>query len=91
MKAKLLKKIRKRFSIVHYPEGLYIMKQFYKGPVTALIDNEDCYYTDYSFKEKQESFDELFTKLQIMIQRDYGTFRSARKKPATEVLWHKTK
>jgi len=91
MKAKLLKKIRKRFSIEHYPEGLYILKQFYKGPVTSLIDSENCYYTDYSFREKQEAFNELYTKLQNMIQSDYGTFRSARKKPVTEVLWHKTK
>jgi len=89
MKAKLLKKIRKRFSIVHYPEGLYIYQEFFKGPATALIDTENCFFTEYSFKEKQEAFDELYAKLQIMIQKNYGTFRSARKKPVAEVLWHK--
>jgi hypothetical protein len=89
MKAKLLKKIRKRFSIVHYPEGLYIYQEFFKGPATALIDTENYFFTEYSFKEKQEAFNELYAKLQIMIQRNYGTFRSARKKPVAEVLWHK--
>ena len=90
MKVKLLKKIRKRYSITHYPEGLYIDDQFFKGPVTMLEDAG--YYNAYEFSEKQVAFDTLYELMLRRIQKEFGTFRSNRRKkqqPISEVLWYK--
>jgi hypothetical protein len=46
MNIKLLKKVRKRFIITHYPKGVYIAGEFYEGPIVILYDkdNPDGYH-----------------------------------------------
>jgi hypothetical protein len=45
MKAKLLKKVRKRFSIIHTPNGLISDNKYYNYNLFRLIDKEE--YTFY--------------------------------------------
>lgn len=41
MKVKLLKKVRKRFSIVHYPKGMIWFNQHYDYNIFTLYDSND--------------------------------------------------
>lgn len=41
MKTKLLKEVRKRYSITHYPQGLRRQGDTVKGPITILKDIDD--------------------------------------------------
>jgi len=41
MKTKLLKEVRKRYSITHYPQGLRRWGDTVKGPITILKDIDD--------------------------------------------------
>jgi hypothetical protein len=47
MKTKLLKKIRKRFSITHYPKGITLFGEYYNHDIFRLSDSEDSYYDRY--------------------------------------------
>ena len=47
MKVKLLKKIRKRFSIEHFPEGVRIGDTFCNYNVFRLTDNDKPYFDKY--------------------------------------------
>lgn len=53
MKVKLLRKIRKRYDITHYPNGLYLFGSFEQGPITILNDNQDSWRITYSNKDKK--------------------------------------
>jgi len=44
MNIKLLKKVRKRFTITHYPKGVYIAGEFYEGPIVFLYDKDNPRY-----------------------------------------------
>lgn len=89
MKVKLLKKIRKRYSIVYYPNGVYLYDDFFKGPLTVLYDNENEYRTKISSLDKQKAYKELYTMLLKWIEKDYGPFKSKKKKITSETLWYK--
>jgi len=91
MKVKLLKKIRKRYSINHYPNGIYIYGKFEKGPVTILKDNEDSWRTSWSNNPKEIAYDTFYNILLKWIQKDYGTFRKNKKVIIEEKLWYKNK
>lgn len=54
MKVKLLKKVRKRFSIEHYPEGVRIGNEFCNYNVFQLTDNGGEYYNTYCELKKEE-------------------------------------
>lgn len=45
MKVKLLKKVRKRFEIIHYPKGFYSCNEFYNYNVFRLNDKNDILIT----------------------------------------------
>lgn len=89
MKVKLLKKIRKRYSIVYYPNGVYLYDDFFKGPLTVLYDNENDYRAKISSSDKQKAYKELYTMLLKWIEKDYGPFKSKKKKITSETLWYK--
>jgi hypothetical protein len=89
MKVKLLKKIRKRFSITHYPNGVYLWSDFCKGPITLLVDSENSYRFKLSRLEKVEAYKELYKHLIDWIEKDYGPFNSKRRKITSETLWYK--
>jgi hypothetical protein len=84
MKTKLLKKVRKRYSINHYP------REFEKGPVTILQDNHNQFRgwcVDGS--DKQKALDELMDELKKWILTDYKHTRKIKKeKTIVEKLWH---
>ena len=91
MKIKLLKKIRKQYSIKYYPEGVYKFGYFFKGPLMFLEDNKNEYRFKVSSLEKNEGYDELYSHLISWIQEDYGPSKSEirmRTKPS-EQLWYK--
>lgn len=89
MKVKLLKKIRKRYSITHYPNGVYLYGDFWEGPLTRLVDSENDYNWESSILEKKAAYKKLYKILLSWIQRDYGTFKSRRHKITSEQLWYK--
>ena len=48
MKVKLLRKVRKRFEILHHPKGIIFYKEYYNYNLFQLVDHGDSYYTsDY--------------------------------------------
>ena len=73
MKVKLLKKIRKRFSITHYPEGFRNGSEYYNHNLIKLTDSSRWYYmrwaqvddlkkevfSDHSFATEKECIDYL--------------------------------
>jgi hypothetical protein len=88
MKTKLLRKIRKRYSITHYPNGLYVNNRFYGGPQTILEDKKDDFRDVYSQAPKKQAYDELRNRLMSWIDRDYGPLNSKLRKIKEEKLWH---
>ena len=91
MKVKLLKKIRKRYSITHYPNGVFLHGDFYKGPITIIEDSENSYRYRINDEEKSLAYKELYPILLKWIQKDYGTFKSRRHRITSEKLWYKNK
>ena len=89
MKVKLLKKIRERYSITHYPNGTYLWGDFYKGPITLLADKNSSYRYGLEFGEKAKAYDKLYFELLKWIQKDYGNFKSSKCKITSEQLWYK--
>ena len=89
MKVKLLKKIRKRYSITHYPNGVFLWGDFYKGPITLLTDSYDDYRYQSSNLEKVEAYQKLYKDLIYWIEKAYGPFNSKKKKITSETLWYK--
>lgn len=89
MKVKLLKKVRKRYSITHYPNGVYLYGDFWEGPLTMLVDSENNYSWESSMLEKEVAYKKLYKILVSWIQRDYGIFKSKRHKITSEQLWYK--
>jgi hypothetical protein len=89
MKVKLLKKIRKRYTITHYPDGVYWRKDFIKGPYTVLWDNEDSWRYETSCQNKDEAYKFLYLKMKRWIELDYGPIKSKRNLKV-ETLWYKS-
>lgn len=59
MKTKLLKKIRKRFEIIHMPNGLISNGDIYEYNLFVLKDSTNSYYSHYSqcgHKESERQF-----------------------------------
>ena len=59
MKVKLLKKVRKRFEILHLPQGFYSFGVLYDYNLFKLIDLDNEFFEYYSqcgFKEGQRQF-----------------------------------
>lgn len=91
MKVKLLKKIRKRYKITHYPNGVFLWGEFIEKPITLMQDTESGWRHEISTLEKQEAYNELYEELLIWIQEDYGRFKSKTRKITLEQLWYKNK
>lgn len=89
MKVKLLRKIRKRYDITHYPNGLYLWGDFQEGAITILSDNQNSWRYMVSTKDKKEAYEYFYKMLLVWIERDYGNLRSKRSKIVEEKLWWK--
>ena len=88
MKVKLLKKVRKRYIITHYPNGLYMDTCFYKGPQTLLIDNTNDWRMETSTLPKEDAYKVLYTYMVNWIQKDYGPSKGRLRKLTSEQLWY---
>jgi hypothetical protein len=65
MKTKLLRKVKKRFEILHYPKGITIHNDHYNYNLFQLVDNDNCdLYDKYAQLGKGENgrkfVDEIF-------------------------------
>ena len=89
MKVRLLKKIRKRYSITHYPNGVYIYGDFFKGPQTILKDSKDSYRWERSTLEKEDAYEKLYKILLSWIEEDYGPSKRKIELQTSEQLWYK--
>ena len=89
MKVKLLRKVRKRYTITHYPNGLYMDKLFYNGPQTLLIDNTNSWRMATSQMPKKEAYKYLYGCMVEWIQKDYGPSKGRLRKLTSENLWYK--
>ena len=59
MKTKLLRKVKKRFEIFHYPKGILFSKDYYGYNLFKLVDNDNSgYYDKYAQlgKSKNNNF-----------------------------------
>ncbi len=92
MKVKLLKKIRKRYEIKYWPNGLFIDGDYYSGPIMRLVDLNsmfrECTYRIAEPLSKEEAYNLLYERLLTWIQQEYGTFKSRRRKITSEKLWY---
>lgn len=95
MKVKLLKKIRKRFQIVHYPTGIP-MQHDNECMVLYDFDNNWSNVVEIIFIDshttKRIVYLTLYNKLQQKIYdyyKKYGTRRI--KKQQSVIMWHKNK
>jgi len=85
MNVKLLKKVRKRFSITYYPDGVYIARDsFYEGPLVFLYDGDNPEY-GYEIRvvcqarTMQMAIDELKDAIIQKLKNDgYGAARHKR-------------
>lgn len=84
----LLKKVRKRYSITHYPDGCYAGSVWCKGPVTILRDVENDWRNTYSSLLKDNAYNELYIRLKEWINND-NPHKGKRKKLKVEKLWYK--
>lgn len=89
MKVKLLKKIRKRYSIIYYPNGVYLDNDFYDGPITLLYDKQNDYRTKISSAHKEQAYGLLYEMLLKWIEKDYSKYRKRKKNIIEEILWYK--
>lgn len=87
MKVKLLKKIRRRYQIIHYPNGGYFHKIWYEGPLTCLIDTYDSWRMQISNENKDLAYILLRNHLMTWIENDYKISRK-RKNSKKEILWY---
>lgn len=88
MKVKLLRKVRQRYSITHYPNGLYLDTDFYNGPQTLLVDNNNDWRMTTSQLPKKEAYNLLYGRMLNWIQKDYGPSKGRLKKLTAEQLWY---
>jgi hypothetical protein len=90
MKVKLLKKIRKRYNMTHYPNGVFISNKFYNGPITILTDNNNSFRFQLKIDLPPNlAYKELYPRLISWIESDYGPFKSKQKKITSEKIWYK--
>ena len=89
MKVKLLRKVRKRYSITHYPNGLYMSDIFYAGPISILWDNNNEYRWRMNGSLKESAYCKLYAELLEWIQKDYGPSKGRTRKLTSEQLWYK--
>lgn len=89
LKVILLKKIRKRYTITHYPNGIYIGEDFYKGPLTILDDKQKSWRLKTSNLPKNIAYENLYQNMMHWIGQDYGPFNSKTRKITSEKLWYK--
>lgn len=85
MKTKLLKIVRKRFSIIHYDKILDPNSQYYSLyhdiGVYIFYDNKDSWHTHF------ESYDDAYRYLILIIRRDYYHTKIEKNKPTK--IWYK--
>lgn len=93
MKTKLLRKIRKRYSITYYPNGRYLYGEFDSTPSVVLYDKyEDKYKIEFYPTTKKIAYDKLYSILCNWIAEDYafaGKRRVKQGEVTTEKLWWK--
>jgi hypothetical protein len=86
MKTKLLKKVRKRFEILHLPKGVVFGKDYYDYNLFQLVDLEDDYYSsvyvqlggkynynkfvDVIFDTEKECIDYLKSRIIVRLKRE---------------------
>lgn len=49
MKVKLLKKVRKRFDIIHHPKGIFLDNVHFNHNLFELIDNDKTYWQHVTY------------------------------------------
>ena len=90
MKTKLLKKVRKRYSITYYPKGANFFGHVFTKPVTILTDADDEWRSELLHGGKPEAFEGLHQILVRWIKKDYATTKSKKsQKLPSEQLWYK--
>lgn len=89
MKVKLLRKVRQRYLITHYPNGVLLYKTFYEGPITLLTDKADSWRLKSSFLPKNRAYTELCKHMIGWIRNDYPQqSRNRQTRLKSEVLWY---
>lgn len=95
MKTRLLKKVRKRYTIERYYDGFYIGDDFNEGDWIILIDKqcEHLFLTFQIMDNFEATYKIALEHLIALILSDYKHLGIRRKKKITkpETLWYNTK
>ena len=90
MKTKLLKKVRKRFVINHYPKGMPFFGEIWEGEFLRLTDNSNGYFHNSckitSLVTFQEGLNFLKDVIVKVLRKEYG--RTKRKKIIVNKVWY---
>lgn len=103
MKTKLLKKARKRFTIMHYPKGLKLWGKFQSGNIFCLTDSTTSWNNEMVqiVKNKNEHLyiGNIFTEekaainylkgmiIKILRSEGYGSSKESRALKAVKKVW----
>ena len=94
MKIRLLKKVRKRFSIIHHPKG-YVdnLGIFHAIEAVEFVDSKDTMFSYHYEVDKNYSFKDRIEQCRIKILkkvREEYSHRSAKAKKKRQVkVWYK--
>ena len=92
MKVKLLKKVRKRFSIIEYPKGMYMGDRLFEGHVFWLQDSFNDWncqiFSPKDFGSVENAKDEAFKYLKKVIRKVYFRNTVKSKKKPSRKIWH---
>ena len=90
MKVKLLKKIRKRYSITYYPDGGFVFGGWESIPFILLEDNNNSFrnirYSLLKNYTKEMVYISAWEEMRKWIRKDYKTERK-RRNIKVEKLW----
>lgn len=103
MKTKLLKKVRRRFTIMHYPKGRRLWNNFFEANLFYLQDNKSSFNSQFvqvveepkqsihigrNFSNEQDAINHLKNKIiKILKSEGYGNSKEQKAKLAAKKVW----
>lgn len=88
MKTKLLKKIRKQYSIVYYPNGMVSHEQLYHVNKYVIYDKKGAFglFNLYDYNTKQDAISAILKRVRVIYSK-YS--RSERNNYKGQKVWYK--
>lgn len=104
MKTKLLKKVRKRYTITYYPKQISLYGEVFKGECMVLRDTVNDYrcveicnpenfqkWFSHRSPTKEDAKEYLLNQLLYWIKKDYKEYRIRKPNQNVEIIWYNRK